>query len=100
MDDMGPSLTIGSETSNITDDVVDLEAPPAIDLSELNSLDASVAPTPELPITRVADPAVATPVSTTVVTASVPVPVATPVATPIIDIDMPLTDTSDFVELA
>jgi hypothetical protein len=76
MDDVGPSLTIGSETSNITDDVVDLEAPPAIDLSEVNSLDTSVASTPSLPIVRVAEPA------------------------PVVDIDMPLTETSDFVELA
>jgi hypothetical protein len=90
LDDAGPSLTIGTETSNITDDVVDLEAPSggpsvpisAIDLSEFASLDASA---PSLPIVRGADPSLATPA---VITA------------PIVDIDVPLAETSDFVELA
>ena len=83
MDDMGPSLTIGTETSNITDDVVDLEAPSVVDLSEVTPLEASAASAPPLPIARLADSSV-----------------ATPVAAPVVDIDMPLTETSDFVELA
>jgi len=88
LDDAGPSLTIGTETSNITDDVVDLEAPPsvpisAIDLSEFASLDA---PAPALPITQGAN-------------ASSVAPPAV-IAAPVVDIDIPLTETSDFVELA
>ena len=83
MDDMGPSLTIGTETSNIMDDVVDLEAPSVVNHSEVTPLEASVASAPPLPIARLADSSV-----------------ATPVAAPVVDIDMPLTETSDFVELA
>ena len=83
MDDMGPSLTIGTETSNIMDDVVDLEAPSVVNHSEVTPLEASVASAPPLPIARLADSSV-----------------ATPVAAPVVDIDMPLTETSDFEELS
>lgn len=91
LEEDGPTLTISSESTGIVDsDIVDLEG--------------GATPVPELPTIAPILP-VAEPVSIPIVRSTVLEPVATPaptpaVAEPIADIDMPLNDTSDFVELA
>jgi len=97
LEDAGPTLTISSESTGLVDsDIVELEgtAPPAT----VAPIDISVSIPPELPTTGSPMP-IAVPESIPIVRASVPEPIVT-AAAPVADIDMPLNDTSDFVELA